>query len=53
MGKKNFSGTAGGLRYAKENGVTIVEGDLNGDKIADFQIELAGGITPVVADFVF
>lgn len=53
-----FSGTAGELRYIRENpsGIaydkTIIEGDINGDKVADFQIELTGLKTLVKADFI-
>ena len=47
-GERGFSGSAGELRFVRENNPgsandrTIVEGDVNGDRIADFQIELAG-----------
>ena len=37
-----FSGTAGELRFKFTNGSTIIEGDVNGDAKADFQIELLG-----------
>lgn len=53
-----FSGTAGELRYFQENpggsayDKTIVEGDINGDKVADFQIELTGLKALVKADFI-
>jgi serralysin len=53
IGKKAFSGTEGELHYAKSNGLTLLEGDLNGDGIADFQVELAGSVTPLVTDFIF
>jgi serralysin len=52
IGKKSFSGAAGQLRYVRVDGVTLLEGDLNGDRVADFQIELAGRYEPVVTDFV-
>ena len=52
IGKKAFSGAVGQLRYVKMDGTILVEGDLNGDKIADFQIEVAGRYEPVVTDFV-
>ncbi|MFN0220044.1 MAG: CAP domain-containing protein [Hyphomicrobium sp.] len=48
MSTKAFSGKAGELHYRQENlagtidDKTIIEGDWNGDKIADFQIELTG-----------
>jgi Ca2+-binding RTX toxin-like protein len=52
IGKKAFSGTEGELRYLKSGTTTIVEGDLDGDKIADFQIEFASALTPVLTDFI-
>lgn len=56
--KSAFSGIAGQLRYKQENpggtlnDKTIVEGDINGDRRADFQIELTGLKTLVKADFI-
>ena len=51
-----FSGLSGELHYVSRTvaGVssTIVEGDVNGDRLADFQIELSGRYTLVAADFV-
>lgn len=53
-----FTGVAGQLHYRLENlagtanDKTIIEGDINGDKIADFQIELTGLKTLVAADFI-
>jgi serralysin len=47
-GERGFSGAAGELRYVRDNNPgqandrTIIEGDVNGDRIADFQIELTG-----------
>ncbi|WP_374090956.1 tandem-95 repeat protein [Methylomicrobium lacus] len=37
-----FGKVEGELRYFQENGNAIVEGDVNGDGSADFQIELSG-----------
>ncbi|MEQ1717959.1 MAG: calcium-binding protein [Hyphomicrobium sp.] len=57
-GKVAFTGVAGQLHYLVSDAIgtandkTIVEGDYNGDKIADFQIELAGMKALVAADFV-
>jgi Ca2+-binding RTX toxin-like protein len=48
IGNTAFNGKAGELRYAREdrsgtaNDATIVYGDVDGDKLADFQIELTG-----------
>jgi serralysin len=57
-GTAAFTGVAGQLHYRLENPVgtandkTIVEGDINGDKIVDFQIELSGLKTLTAADFI-
>ena len=47
IGSKDFSGKAGQLQY--ENG--IVAGDVNGDKMADFHIEIANHLGLVAGDF--
>jgi serralysin len=53
-----FTGTAGQLRWFKEdvartaNDNTIILGDINGDKIVDFQIEIDGLFNLAVSDFV-
>lgn len=58
VGTAAFAGGGGKLRYVQENPTatvndkTIVEGDINGDKVADFRIELTGLKTLVAADFV-
>jgi len=51
IGGAAFSGVAGQLR-SSVGGVTIVEGDVNGDGIADFQIELTGQLQLSKGDFV-
>jgi serralysin len=53
IGKRAFSGREGELHFVKNGAFTLIEGDINGDKVADFQIELAGNVTPVVTDFIF
>jgi hypothetical protein len=59
IGEEEFSGKAGELRFEKVNKPgkarddTIVEGDVNGDGRADFQIELDGLISLARADFFF
>ena len=54
-GTKAFTGHAGELRWshATEKGkpVTFVEADLDGDRIADFSLELAGRLTLTKGDF--
>ena len=58
IGTAAFTGVAGQLHYRAEdaagtaNDKTIVEGDTDGNKIADFQIELTGLKALVAADFV-
>ena len=44
-----FSGRAGQLRFTVAGGQTIVEGDVDGDAVADFQVQLTG-IVKLVAD---
>lgn len=47
-----FSGTAGSLVWQQEGGFALVLGDVNGDRVADFAIQLAGTHTLTAADFV-
>ena len=48
IGDKGFSGKAGQLQY--KNG--IVAGDVNGDKVADFHIEIASHAALHADDFI-
>ena len=43
---------AGQLRYISVGGNTLIEGDVNGDGVADFQIQLTGNHTITAADLV-
>ncbi|HMJ93977.1 MAG TPA: calcium-binding protein, partial [Allosphingosinicella sp.] len=52
VGSSAFSSTAGELRAFVSGADTIVEGDINGDAVADFQILLTGNIAVVSSDFV-
>lgn len=58
IGSSAFSGHAGQLHYrtvdatGTANDRTFVEGDINGDKIADFRIELIGLKALVGSDFI-
>ena len=55
IGDAAFTGTAGQLRYARLGGAsatTRIYGDTNGDRVADFQIELDGDKILLAADFV-
>ncbi len=53
IGQGAFTGVKGQLHYRFEGPAkTIVEGDINGDKKADFQIELTGHKLLVQGDFI-
>ena len=52
IGNSAFNGTAGQLRMFFSGGNTILEGDVNGNKAADFQIEFVGHLTFSDGDFV-
>jgi len=51
MGTSAFDGHAGELRYEQISGNTYVEGDTNGDGIADFVIRVDGLHTLTSGDF--
>jgi Ca2+-binding RTX toxin-like protein len=42
IGTADFSGTAGQLRYVLVGGDTLLQGDVNGDSVADFEVVLTG-----------
>ena len=46
IGTAGFDGTAGALDYFYNSslGVTMLQGDTNGDRVADFAIDLTGNI---------
>ena len=52
LGTGLFTGVAGQLHSWYDAGKTIVSGDTNGDKLADFAVALSGILPPVAADFV-
>lgn len=52
IGTGAFSGTAGQLRYAPSGANTLVSGDVNGDKAADFSILVKGSLTLASSDFI-
>lgn len=52
IGTSAFTGVAGQLHSFVSGGQTIVEGDVNGDRIADFQIALTGSFVFSSADFI-
>ena len=53
VGTASFTGVAGVLGYMFDSsrGVTILQGDTNGDRVADFAIELSGNIALIATDF--
>jgi Ca2+-binding RTX toxin-like protein len=53
IGTSNFSGVAGQLRYQVVGSYTVVSGDTNGDKVADFEIGLAGNLALLSSDVLF
>jgi Ca2+-binding RTX toxin-like protein len=52
IGDVGFHGVAGELRQQSVDANTIVSGDINGDSVADFQIELNGAFTLTPNDFI-
>lgn len=49
--KADFDGTEGRLRYEISGQSTLIQGDMDGDKTADFEIELSGKHTLTAKDF--
>ena len=47
-----FSGTPGELRFVTSGNNTMIEGNTDSDKVAEFQIELTGNIALSIADFI-
>lgn len=52
IGSSGFTSHQGELRYRQAGNSTIIQGDVNGDGVADFAIELADKINLVSGDFV-
>jgi len=52
IGGGAFTHQAGQLRAATSPGVTTIAGDLNGDGVSDFHIQLTGAVTLQASDFV-
>lgn len=52
IGTSAFSNVAGQLRYETSGGLTTIFGDVNGDGVADLQIQLSGSIALIASDFV-
>ena len=52
IGTANFHKVAGELRYMYSGGATVIQGDVNGDGVADFWLKVAGKIAFAATDFV-
>lgn len=52
IGNSAFSSTAGELRYDTVGSDTVVQGDINGDGVADFELVLNGNPIPAGSDFI-
>ncbi|MCC6926444.1 cadherin domain-containing protein [Novosphingobium sp.] len=52
IGTGNFTNVAGQLRYYQQNGHTYVTGDVNGDGVGDFLIQLDPAVTLAASYFV-
>lgn len=52
IGTQAFSGSAGQLHYAPSGANTLISGDVNGDRTADFSILLNGAHALTATDFV-
>jgi serralysin len=53
IGAGDFTGVAGQLRFdTSDTGVTHIFADINGDGVADFQIDLVGTKTVTASDFI-
>ena len=52
IGSDKFTGEAGELRYVASKNNTVVAGDIDGDGVADFRIDLTGKLTLTAIAFV-
>jgi Ca2+-binding RTX toxin-like protein len=53
IGSRAFNGIGDQVRVVSRSGTTFVEADTDGDRIADFQIELVGNVPLAASDFIF
>jgi Ca2+-binding RTX toxin-like protein len=53
IGQADFSGEAGETRFSQTSSMTFVESDLDGDRVADFRIDIAGTVNLAPSDFMF
>lgn len=52
IGTGLYTGVAGQLRYSNVGSTTVVAGDVNGDQVSDFHIEISGPLVLQAIDFV-
>ncbi|MFE0754808.1 calcium-binding protein [Inquilinus sp. NPDC058860] len=52
IGTAAYTGVAGQLRYVNTGVLTVVAGDVDGDKVSDFRIELTDAPGLIASDFV-
>ncbi|MBZ0127590.1 MAG: hypothetical protein K8F59_00595 [Rhodobacteraceae bacterium] len=52
IGSSSFTGNAGELRRINSGGDKLVQGDVDGDGIADFRLEITGGVSVTESDFI-
>ena len=52
IGTALYSSVAGQLRTSIVGSVTTIAGDVNGDGVSDFHIQLTGAVALVAGDFV-
>jgi len=52
IGTSLYTGAAGQLRYSQTGSATVVAGDVNGDGVSDFHIEVSGTVALGAIDFV-
>jgi Ca2+-binding RTX toxin-like protein len=52
LGTEAFAGHAGDLHVRQEGSTTIVEGDVDGNSVADFQIQINGKVSLSGTDFI-
>jgi pectate lyase len=52
IGEMPFTGSRGQVHFVRQDGVTLVEADVNGDRVADFQLELAASVALRAGDFI-
>ena len=52
IGSRAFTGHAGELHKVLSGGTAIIEGDVNGDRHADFRLELSGLVALSKSDFI-